>query len=78
MAQEPPHLVQTGATSQPARCGEVLERMRVKAPVMGQAGLGAQPVENLDEVSVLERPARAVAEQDCPGRRRRVTVPATS
>ena len=30
MAQEPPHLVQTGATSQPARCGEVLERMSIR------------------------------------------------
>jgi hypothetical protein len=42
----------------------VAECVRVKAPIRRQTGLGAQPMENLDEVAVLEWPALSVAEKE--------------
>jgi len=40
----------------------VAQRVPMKTPIRPQTGLGAQPVEHLDEVPVLERPTRSVAE----------------
>ncbi len=47
MPQQPPHLIESGPTPQPARRREVPERMRVQSPVRRQPGLGAQAVEGL-------------------------------
>jgi hypothetical protein len=62
--EQPPHFVEAGATPKPACRGEVAECVRVKAPIRRQTGLGVQPMENLDEVALLEWPALSVAEKE--------------
>lgn len=74
VSKEPPHLVEPRTATQPARRGEVTQRVRMKLPVRRQAGLRTQSVESLDEVTVLERSAHAIAEQKRLGRRRWVTL----
>jgi len=61
VTEEPPHLVESRAATQPARRGEVTQRVGVQASVGGQAGLSTQAVENLYQVPTLQGPAHAVA-----------------
>jgi hypothetical protein len=59
MAEKPSHLIEPSPAAQPTRRREVTQDVRVEAPVMGQIDLGAQPVDNLRQVSILGRPTKA-------------------
>jgi len=76
--EQPSHFIEPGAAAQPGSRRKVTERVRMQLAMIGQAGLAAEPVVDLNEVARLQRATLAVAEQECLGRGDQGAAPATS